>query len=286
MDTELLKTFIAFADTTSFTRAAEQLHLSQPAVYAQVKRLTEQVGVPLYRRKGRGLELTAEGTQLAAFAHQQLGAVDQFLAELRGEAGERPFVFGAGVGTWLYLLPPFVDWWQGEAPLRPAVMSAPDMLTALREQRIDAGLTRLDAAPPDLWMTPWVKVSMAVLLRASHPLAEHRRLSIEQLVGEPLIVPSAGRPHRVRIEEAFQSLGHHPTIAAEVDGWDLQRMFVGSGMGAAIVNDYCPPPEGCVARQISGMPTHTWSLVCRADGPRHPKLREVVSWFDEDVFFD
>ncbi len=76
--------FIAFAEKKSFTHAAKQLHLSQPALFAQIQKLEEQLGVSVYRRKGRSLEITDEGERVLGFARELRQRVLGFEASLRG----------------------------------------------------------------------------------------------------------------------------------------------------------------------------------------------------------
>ena len=126
MELTLLPTFAAFADTLSFTHAAARLHLSQPAVHMQVKKLEEELGVALYRRAGRSLELTAEGAALARFARETGARTRDFLSELRGEGSREPVVLAAGEGAYLYLLGPAIRALRS-TPSRPIVIMSPSL---------------------------------------------------------------------------------------------------------------------------------------------------------------
>ena len=72
MNYEHLRSFVVFAARANFTHAARELHLSQPALHVQIRKLTEAVGRPLYVRSGRGLRLTRDGERLAAFGRETL----------------------------------------------------------------------------------------------------------------------------------------------------------------------------------------------------------------------
>src|SRR5437764_7249218 len=96
--------FSVFAEDASFSRAAERLHLTQPAVHAQIKRLAEIVGVPLYRKAGRNVVLTPEGVELAAFARDTQERGLELVARLRGETAERRVVLAAGAGALLHVV--------------------------------------------------------------------------------------------------------------------------------------------------------------------------------------
>jgi len=86
------------------SQAARRLHLSQPAVHAQLRRLSEELGATLYRRAGRGLALTNEGKEVAAFARDLEERTRSLAERLRGEVGPSRVVLAAGAGARLYVI--------------------------------------------------------------------------------------------------------------------------------------------------------------------------------------
>jgi len=98
-----LRTFAAFAEDTNLSRTARRLHLSQPAVHAQLEALGDELAavcarpVPVYQRAGRGLVLTDEGIELAAFARELGTRADELVARLRGDRAEQPVILAAGL---------------------------------------------------------------------------------------------------------------------------------------------------------------------------------------------
>src|SRR5689334_8215711 len=103
-----LGSFAVFAEHLNFTHAARVLHISQPALYLQVSKLAAEVGVPLYRRVGRQLELTAAGVELAAFARDARERSSRLVEELRTGQSHLPVTLAAGSGAFLYLLGPAI----------------------------------------------------------------------------------------------------------------------------------------------------------------------------------
>src|SRR5215468_865891 len=101
---EWLEAFAAFAEHQSFTRAARALHLSQPALHVQVKKLSEALGVTLYRKKGQRLLLTAHGLRVAAFGREVRDRTRELAAELASGGRTDPVVLCAGEGAYLYLV--------------------------------------------------------------------------------------------------------------------------------------------------------------------------------------
>src|SRR5436190_20599164 len=106
IDSDRLAAFIAFAEELGFTSAARRLHISQPALHAKVQRLSEELGVSLYRRDGRRLVLTPAGRATLAHAREAQGLSDSFLATLRNGRDTSPIVLAAGEGAFLDLLGP------------------------------------------------------------------------------------------------------------------------------------------------------------------------------------
>ncbi|NOU34589.1 MAG: LysR family transcriptional regulator, partial [Polyangiaceae bacterium] len=100
-----LATFAVFAEHLNFTHAARALALSQPAVHVQISRLAEELGVPLYVRRGRALELTAEGVELLAFTREAREHAARFAARFDARnRGEESVALASGEGAYLYLL--------------------------------------------------------------------------------------------------------------------------------------------------------------------------------------
>src|SRR5262245_64804507 len=114
LDGELLRAFVAFADTLNFTHAARRVGLSQPALFERVRRLGDEVGAPLYERAGRQILLTDRGRRVAAHAREALTRADLFLRELRGEPARDLVTLASGEGAFLYLLGPALSRFAGE----------------------------------------------------------------------------------------------------------------------------------------------------------------------------
>src|SRR3954466_4732227 len=106
LDGDLLRAFVAFADTLNFTHAARRVGLSQPALFERVKRLADDLGAPLYERAGRQLRLTERGQRVAAHARDALSRADVFMRDLRGEPAREAVTLAAGEGAVLYPLGP------------------------------------------------------------------------------------------------------------------------------------------------------------------------------------
>lgn len=270
-----LQAFRAFAELKSFTRAARRLHLSQPALHVQIKQLAEEVGAPLYRRDGRGVALTREGRELAAFAREIEDRTARFLDDLHGRAPTRPLVLCAGEASTRYLLAPALrELLDAGHKLRLLVGDAARAVEAVRSGEAHAAFTVTDGAPEGLVRTPAARVGTVVLVPAAHPLARRKRLRARDLADRALIVPPPQRPHRARIDRALREVPW--TVATEVQGWELMARLVAVGLGLALVNAFVEPPEGVVAIPFEGLDPVDYAVLTREDGPRFAALDAFV----------
>ncbi|MGZ3454211.1 MAG: LysR family transcriptional regulator [Polyangiales bacterium] len=280
MDLELLPTFFAFAETLNFTHAAKRVHLSQPAVHMQVKKLESDLGVALYRRVGRGLELTREGVLLSRFAHETQTRTHAFLEELRGRPAEEPIVLAAGEGAFLYLLGPALRAYRG--PLRLRTRDRDGTIEDLRSGVAELGVAAMDGAPEGLAHALLTTVEPMVVVPKNHRLAKKRRLTIRDLEGERMIVPPAGRPHRIAIADAFRRARIELEIAVEASGWEPMVHFVSLGLGLAIVNGCCRLSRGLGGKPIADIAPVDyrvmWPRSSRATKLRDTLLAHAESW--------
>jgi DNA-binding transcriptional LysR family regulator len=267
---EQLFAFVTFAEYRNFTRAAAQLHISQPALHVQIRKLGEAIGRPLYTRSGRELVLTAEGERLAAYGREIRERGDHVLAEIRGDRSPGPTILAAGQGAFLYLLGPAIK--RFRHPLRVLALPGPQAIDAVRSARAHVGVAATEVPPHDLAVAKLRTVGQHALVPASHRLAQRRSIAPRDLAGESVIVAPLGSAHRTMLEQHLR--GIQWTRAVEVTGWELMLHLARLGIGLAIVNDFCEPPRGMVAVRLAAAPSVTYYVIAR---PRlHPAARALV----------
>ncbi|MFV2171890.1 LysR family transcriptional regulator [Actinomadura sp. LOL_016] len=277
VSTDALASFAVFADHLNFTRAAEELHISQPALHVKVQKLAETLGRPLYTRHGRRLALTPAGEAAARFARDLDARVAAFLADLHGTS--RTPTLAAGEGAYLYLLGGVVR----PGIKRPGIKlingDRPRTLAAVRTGRADVGVAVLDVLPADLTATVLATYPQVLAMPEGHPLAAAPALALADLAGTALIVPPPSGPHRVALERALRAADVPWTVAVEAEGWPLMLHFVSLGVGLAVVNGCVTPSPGLVTREIIDLPTvpyHALHLPSRADDPLVTELLSAV----------
>ncbi len=248
MELRHLRYFVAVAEERHFGRAAERLHMAQPPLSQQVRNLEAELGVTLLRRTTRRVDLTDAGTAYLDRARAILAAVDEAGIEAqRVDQGLVGRLTIGCVGSATYsLLPalarrlredlPGIDFaFRGE-------MLVPDQVAALLAGTIDLALLRPPVDEPGLTLRPLRKDRLIVAVPDGHRLAARRRVRVEDLRDEDLVVhPARGRSvmHGV-VEELCRDAGFRPRIRHEVAETSTLVTFVAAGLGVAVV----PEPVG------------------------------------------
>ncbi len=274
MDHGHLRAFEAFARHLSFTAAARELHLSQPALFVQVKKLERDVGLALYAKRGKALSLTSAGARVLLHARTADEADVALLAEVRGEAPTTPLVIATGEGAWLHLVGPRLGRHAGR--VRVLVRDRDATIAAVRSGEAHLGVTVADHDLPDLSTEALLQVAPHVLLPRAHRLARRASLRVDDLRDAPLVLPPSGGPFRATLDVVFRDHALEPQVSLEAAGWEAQRYAVKWGHGLAVVTGLCPPLPGTVARPLTGLPRARYVLLRRRDAAARADLVEIA----------
>lgn len=276
MSYEALFSFAVFAEHLSFTHAARVLHISQPALFVQVKKLAAEVGVALYRRDGRGLALTEAGRKLATFARETRAREEAAFAELRGDPGRAKVTLASGAGAFVYLLGEAIRRFPKERfALRLFTSNAIEAALAVREARADLAVVALPSPPRDLVAHKLRTVGQHVVMPEGHPLAKKRALRPRDLEGETLVLSPSPSLHRDMVTHLLAGVTYH--VGVEASGWETMLHFAKLGIGLAIVNDFCPSPRGMRAIPIETAPKISYYLLEKGPlGAGAARLGELV----------
>jgi len=221
LKTRHLQVFLAVAKAGSMQRAADEVHLSQPAISKLIGELEETLGVPLFERSRRGVAPTECGQALIGRAQLVLNDLesikDEVAAIARGVVGRvrvgvLPVAEARLLSTTLLAL-------RKSAPglaVQVEDGTRDVMLNALRRGEIDCVIGRLDAgvADPDLHIEKLIQLPIAVIASPSHPLVRKRRPSWPDLLPYPWVLPPRGAPIRAAIDREFTDLGLAPPSPA------------------------------------------------------------------------
>jgi LysR family transcriptional regulator, nitrogen assimilation regulatory protein len=240
MDIRQIRAFLAIADTGSVTRAAELLHIVQPAVSRQLKLLEDDVGAPLFDRDRRGMQLTEAGHILLERARRALRELDAAQLEIRPTPGLIAGTANLGLlpSSCDLLTAPLVGALQNHYPhirVSLSVGYTDHLLRWLESGEIDAALLYDPAPSPALEVVPLVEESLSLVGPASLGLHDDRPVPVSTLGEAPLVLPSS--PHRLRnlVEHACATASVMLTIAAETNALSVQKALVAQGYGLSVM---------------------------------------------------
>ena len=281
VSSDALAAFAVFTEHLNLTRAARELHISQPSLHSKLATLARELGRPLYEKVGRRLILTPDGEEVARFAREQTDRTGRFLEELRETPTTRPIVLASGHAAYLHVLGDVIRTTLAERPggLRLLHTNRNEMLDAVRTGRAHIGVSVLDALPRDLLTVAIATYPQVLLVPEGHRLARRRTVRLADLAGEEMVVPPATRPHRISLERAMRAAGVPWTVAVEIEGWPLTVHFAALGVGLAVVTGCVTPAPGLVARRIRDLPAITYHAAYRRSVQDDPRVAALLTAF-------
>jgi DNA-binding transcriptional LysR family regulator len=236
-----LRYFVAVAQELHFGRAAQKLHIAQPPLSQQIRRLEEIVGCALFQRTSRSVKLTLAGEALLASAQRTLARVredlDRVRSIARGEVGSLSVGFVSSA-----MLTPFPSALSTYREMYPQVrlqlheFHTSQLMEAIRKGDIDVGLVRDPGSMPDVHSEPVVTESLIVLFPKGHLLARYRVVPVEKLKNEPFVFypRSAGEFAWEATMQFCEKRGFRPRIAQEAPHWQTIVGLVAAGIGITI----------------------------------------------------
>lgn len=257
LNTLHLRTFLAVVDAGNYTAAAEQLHMSQPAVSMHIRALEEQLGtIRLFRRIGQRMVPTHAGEELLTTARELMALserVEQNIRALRGHITGRVAI-GCTPGSAEHLLPPLLTAFLAQFPevaIEVLVETGEDLLESLSSQRLSL-LFFEEQQRRRGWESHLLGIEHLVLLAPpDHPLVQQTDGTLGMLHEYPLILPRSNEPLRRTIEHGLRQRGINPAdirVGLETSSTTMMIKSVAGGLGVAFVPITSVPPECNLAR--------------------------------------
>ena len=244
MELRHLRYFDAVASTLSFSRAAEQLHISQPPLSRQIRQLEDELGAELIDRDSRPIALTAAGRFLHDQCGQLLRRVDDIRQATRRIARGQHEWFGIGfVPSALYsVLPDLIRRMREEhrhVEVGLQELTSIQQADALKAGRIDVGFGRLPLDDAAIHGETLMQEPLAVAMPLRHPLRSRTGVRLTRLADEPLILyPARPRPsYADQVLEMFRRKGLTPRVVMEANELQTAIGLVSAGVGLALVPD-------------------------------------------------
>ncbi len=243
-----LKVFETAARHGSFTRAAEELFLTQPTVSMQIKQLTKVVGLPLFEQVGKRLYLTDAGRELFITCHEVFDRLAHFemkVADLKGMKRGRLRL--AAITTTKYFVPrllgPFCELYPG-IDVSLEVTNHERILERLSENLDDLYIL---SQPPDnseVQCYPFLENPLVVLAPHNHPLAKEKQIPIQRLDGEPFIMREPGSGTRKAVQKLFDEHGVKVKVRLELGSNEAIKQAIAVGFGISVLSRHTLTPEG------------------------------------------
>ncbi|HEY3327019.1 MAG TPA: LysR substrate-binding domain-containing protein [Novimethylophilus sp.] len=280
-----LEVFEAIARLGSFTRASEELHLTQPTVSMQMKKLSDAVGLPIYEQIGRQIRLTDAGQELATTAREILQALEHYdmvVADMQGlKKGKLRLTVST---TAKYFAPRML----GEfSRIHPGIEVS--LKVTNRQKVLDRAAENLD----DLYILcqpvshvaldarPFLENALVVLAHPEHPLVGVRNIPIARLEEEPFLMREIGSGTRLSVEQMFASHGIKPNIRMELGSNEAIKQAILGRLGISVLSRHTLGMDGMnelVVLDVEGFPiVRQWHIAY----PRGKQLSVVAKAFLE-----
>ncbi len=235
-----LQVFVEAAQTLSFARVAERLHLTPAGVSFQIKQIEAQSGFALFERVGKKVALTDAGTVLLGYAKQILQSLqdaDQAMMALKGLSGGRVTI--GLVSTAKYIVPHLLTRFRANYPAIAIELKDGNrrwIIEALAKGEIDLAIMGQPPEGADVMAEPFALHPSVIVASPSHPLAGMSDLPASVLAGEPFVVREEGSGTRALMDRFFEGVGISPRIAMTTSSNETIKQAVMAGMGLALIS--------------------------------------------------
>lgn len=249
-----LKVFQTVARHLSFSHAAEDLHLSQPAVSAQIRELEGHAGLPLFERLGRRIYLTAAGRELVEQSGailQQFRAAEEAMARLKGVEGGTLSVAVISAGD--YFFPRLLAAFTREHPgvqLELAVQNREGLLRRLADNLVDLAVMVRPPEGDETVAEPFAPHAYVIVAPPDHPLAGAKRIPFGRVLAERFVVRERGSDTWNSMREAFGSQFAAVKVAMEIASNETIKQSVIAGFGLGFLSSHAIALERAVGALV------------------------------------
>ncbi len=267
-----LRIFEAVARLGSYSRAAEEVHITQPAVSVQMRQLEALVGLPLIELVGKALTLTAAGREVLEYSRRILEEqrdAEKAIAAIRGvDAGELAI---AVVSTAKYFAPRvLMEFWHAYPglQLKLNIQNRDLTLRALSNNDVDLAIM---GRPPEKMAAVAEKFAPhphVIIAPANHHLAKRKSIRLEEIVNEPFLVRELGSGTRLLTDRLFANHGLQLNPRMEIASNETIKQAVIAGMGLSLLSAHTLGLEGRMRRlivlNVKGLPlVRNWHVIYR-----------------------
>jgi DNA-binding transcriptional LysR family regulator len=257
-----LELFEAIARLGSFTRAAEELFLTQPTVSMQIKKLSDTVGMPLFEQVGKKIYLTDIGHELNRTCRgisEHLSNFEMIAADMKGlKTGKLRL---AVVTTAKYFAPRLLGTFCQKYPgvdVSLIVTNRERVLDRLANNMDDLYILGLPPADADVVEEAFLENYLVVVAPANHPLSKKKKIPIELLCREPFLLREKGSGTRIATERLFEEAGYKINVRMELGSNEAIKQAVIGGLGISVLSRHTleldAPSNQLVILDVQGFP--------------------------------
>jgi DNA-binding transcriptional LysR family regulator len=282
-----LRLLEAVARNASYTRAAEEMNLTQPAVSTQIRQLEEEVGLPLFEQMGKKIYLTEAGKEVVAFSRtiaEQFRDIESVLDDMKGVKRGVLSLTVTSTGKYFapYLLAEFIKHHPGTR-VHLEVTNREELVEQLQANIPDMAIM---GTPPDnieLTAQAFMQNPLVITARPDHPLAQMNRIPLSRLADENFILREPGSGTRNAVERFFKERGVRLNTTMEMSRNEAIKHAVMAGLGLGIVSLHTLEFELALNRiailSVEGFPImKEWYLVHRS-GKRMSPIAQAFKEF-------
>jgi aminoethylphosphonate catabolism LysR family transcriptional regulator len=230
-----LRAFHAVAATGGFTKAAESLNVTQPAVTRQMKALEEDYGIALFHRRGHHLELTEPGQDLFEVCQRIFGLIAEAGDIVAGESQLQGGCLRVGADSPYYImeiLAAFKEQYPSMS-LSVSMSNAKDLFRSLWAFEIDVGMITAIDLEPEFVGKAFTQLLLTLLVPENHSWSRYKKISLSDLKGQPIILREPTSVTCMLFREALQTAGVEPNVVMELRNQVAVREAVAAGLGFA-----------------------------------------------------
>jgi DNA-binding transcriptional LysR family regulator len=286
-----LRGFVAVAELGSFRAAAETIHLSQPALSRRIDKLEDALGVRLFDRDTRNVNLTAVGRAFARRARVLLDDLDTTLLGIREVATSRAgeVTIACVPSAVYYFLPPVIRQYHDMYPrIRVSIIdaSANEVLEAVLHGEADFGLNITGTQESDVDFLPILREPFVVACHRDLPLARKKKISWKELADHDYMTVDKTSGNRLLLDLALSEVPHRPQWCFQTRHVSTLVGFVEAKLGVAVVPRLAMPPErdhpSLVSIALVDPPvTRTVGLIRRRGRSLSPAAQQLYSLLEE-----
>jgi len=235
-----MKVFAAVARQLSFTRAARELHLTQPAVSQQIKLLEQEVGLPLFEKIGRQVQLAPAGEELLRYATQAIELLREAGESLAAMRGLKRGVLKLGaVSTAKYFAPSLLSAFTPAYPevtIKFGVGNREEIIKQMAANEIDLVIMGRPPRELETVAAPFARHPLVIIAAPDHPLAAKRHIPLRQLSSEQFLIREEGSGTRASMEHVFRERHVSFRVSMEVSSNETIKQAVMAGMGISFIS--------------------------------------------------